>query len=82
MTIKVKMEETDPAKIAANRAFIHERMPDALGFIGDLHKMGMISGWRNVTTTGPIDQPFPNDDKFVSPCWDDLSGRGLAQKGK
>ncbi len=42
--------------IAERRAFIHEHMPEMLPEIKELHALGMIDGWRNVTYAG-FDEP-------------------------
>lgn len=38
----------DEARIAANREFILEHMPEMLDIIRDHHAVGNIDGWRNI----------------------------------
>lgn len=44
------------ARVAENRALVHEHLPEALPFIKELHELGMISGWRAVESV----EVFPN----------------------
>lgn len=38
----------EQAKVAENRAAVHEHLPEMLPFIKELHEAGMIDGWRSV----------------------------------
>lgn len=38
--------ETD--RVAENRAFVHEHLPELVPFIKDLHAEGLIDGWRAI----------------------------------
>ena len=35
-------------RIAENKAFVREHMPELVGFIKALHAAGLIDGWRSV----------------------------------
>lgn len=49
------LSEADQQRVAANRAFVLEHMPEAVQFIKDLHAEGLIDGWRNVTRCTLLD---------------------------
>ena len=73
------MSNIDNTKIAQMRQQVHEQIPEALDFIGELYKLGMIDGWRNVVHVGPANDP-EREKGYVSPSWQDLSGKGFARK--
>lgn len=42
------LTKAEQDKIAANRAAVHEHMPELVPIIKELHEAGMIDGWRGV----------------------------------
>lgn len=42
------LSEADQQRVADNRAFVLEHIPDLVPIIKDLHAIGYIDGWRNV----------------------------------
>lgn len=42
------LSEAEQAAVAANQAAIYEHMPELVPIIKELHKAGMIDGWRGV----------------------------------
>lgn len=63
--------------IVTRRTFIHEHMPEMLPEIKELHALGMIDGWRNVTYAGH--EP-PSRAGYVEPSA--RAGNYFAKKGK
>lgn len=51
------------ARVAENRALVHEHLPEALPFIKELHELGMIDGWRDVVEV----EVFPNSESGGQP---------------
>jgi len=50
--------------VAQRRALVHEHLPDAVPFISELAKLGMIDGWRNVVSvTTPDGVTYGNPDR-------------------
>ena len=46
----IPISPSEEARIAENKAFVLENMPDMLPFIRELHAEGLIDGWRAVTS--------------------------------
>ena len=44
----VGLSDAERERVAANRAFVLEHMPELVDFIKALHAEGMIDGWRAV----------------------------------
>lgn len=42
-------------RIANNRAFVHEHLPELVPFIKGLHAEGLIDGWRTVVRCSLLD---------------------------
>ncbi|OGT21498.1 MAG: hypothetical protein A2342_09495 [Gallionellales bacterium RIFOXYB12_FULL_54_9] len=42
------LSAAEQAKVAENRAAVHEHLPEMLPFIKKLHEAGLIDGWRSV----------------------------------
>lgn len=59
----VPLTSADQARIASNRALVHEHLPEALPFIKELHELGMIPGWRAVEAV----EVFPNSEPEGQP---------------
>ncbi|WP_153110103.1 hypothetical protein [Propionivibrio limicola] len=43
------LSDAEIERVAENRAFVRENMPELVDFIRDLHANGLIDGWRAVT---------------------------------
>lgn len=55
------LTEQQKAIVAKNKAFVMEHMPEMKDFLGDLHKEGLIDGWRAVTNCRRLDEQGEND---------------------
>lgn len=53
------LSEAEQQRVAANRDFMVEHMPEAVQFIKELHAAGLIDGWRAVKNCKLIEH---NDD--------------------
>jgi len=42
------LTDAELSRVNENRLLVHQHIPEAIPFIGDLAKLGMIHGWRNV----------------------------------
>lgn len=45
----------DDARVAANKNFVLDHMPELLPLIRDLHAEGMIDGWRAISNCNLIE---------------------------
>ena len=55
-TVKRKLTDSELAKAAESRSFVHEHMPEALPFIRDLVSAGLLDGWRSVVQCELVDK--------------------------
>lgn len=44
-----KLSRAEIERVASNRDFVREHMPELVDLIRDLHAEGLIEGWRAVT---------------------------------
>lgn len=65
--MKIKMLETDEYKKTLNRQAVHEHCSEAVPFISELAKLGMISGWGNVVAVHVGDEVDPDEARYVTP---------------
>lgn len=72
------LSDGEKAAIAQRREFVHEHLPEAVDFVKQLHELGMIEGWRNVTRVGMIEDAPPE----TACCGPFLRGDEYVKKGK
>ena len=51
------LSDAERERVAANRAFVHEHMPELVDFIKALHAEGLIDGWRAVENCATTNEP-------------------------
>lgn len=52
-----QLSDAERERVAANRAFVHEHMPELVDFIKELHAEGLIDGWRAVENCATTNEP-------------------------
>ncbi|MFZ5658751.1 MAG: hypothetical protein ACOY5C_02715 [Pseudomonadota bacterium] len=46
--VYLELNEREKAKIARNRALVHQHIPEMLPLMKHMVELGLIEGWRNV----------------------------------
>ena len=49
------LTEAERERITRHKAFIEERLPEAVGVVKDFYAAGLIDGWRNVVSVRLIE---------------------------
>lgn len=67
MSASPKLAADEFARVAAIRQTVHELMPEAVPFIQDLVREGLLQGWRNVVWAGTAEAGEERHQRLFAP---------------